>query len=746
MTENTKISENEVNPTAEQPARYTSRTFAMTLHRRKWGILVITILFIAAAIVYISRAIPTYTSTARLYIEQTGPKIITDYEGVMTQSKNYLYTQGELIKSTPIITEVVQREDIRKLNTFKNQPESFIEKIKDSIGLSELSVEMGEIDNLVVYLKKIIDVKIGIKDDIIAVSCTSPYREEAAQIVNAIVEAYVNYQTSQKKSTVSEVLRILQKDKVERDKELAKNFDELLDFTRKYGVVSLEKSGANALFARLNDISNSLTEAQLETINAKAEFEAVQKLVNEPIKIKQYALAQPGTGATVFANDREKELYTELKELKSELESALLQCSQDHPTVIALKARTEDVEKELTELVDDFAKAYVDVLNIKYESAKQKESELTASYEQERQAAQALNVKATEYTIIESKLEQSKRFCEILDNRIKELNVSEDAGALNVSILEGARPAELATSPRKARIVAISLILGIIFGIGFAVTREWMDWRLRGAEEISAILAVPVLGIVPSMSAKGKKGKKEAANHGQKVQLEPKSSVAEAYRTIRTAVFFGVPKGQARTILVTSPSPSDGKTTMVSNLAISMAQAGQKTLIIDADFRKPMQHNVFGFKNEVEKGLSSVLTGQISLDDAVRECPTEGLYLLTSGPEAPNPSELLNSEAFENLLKELTHRYDRIIIDSPPVTPVADSQILAAICDITILVVRAEKSTRKASQQAKDVLAGVGAHVLGAVVNDVSPKHSRYGYYSHYGYYGYGYGYGRKSK
>jgi capsular exopolysaccharide synthesis family protein len=159
-----------------------------------------------------------------------------------------------------------------------------------------------------------------------------------------------------------------------------------------------------------------------------------------------------------------------------------------------------------------------------------------------------------------------------------------------------------------------------------------------------------------------------------------------------------------------------------------------------------MQHNVFGFANEIEKGLSSVLTGQISLDEAIRPCQTDGLSLLTSGRDVPNPSELLNSEAFANLLKELTHRFDRSVIDSPPVTPVADSQILAAICDVTILVLRADKSTRKASQQARDALTSVGAHVLGAVVNDVSPRHSRYGYYSYYGYYGYGYGYGRKNK
>ncbi|MCX5633551.1 MAG: polysaccharide biosynthesis tyrosine autokinase [Phycisphaerae bacterium] len=742
MTENNINTGNQA-VAAEQLTQGKGRTFAVTLQRRKLSILIVTVVFIAAAILYISRAVPTYTSTARLYVEQTGPRIITEYEGIMTQSKNYLYTQGELVRSTPILAQVVQRSDIKKLETLKKKPTTIAEEIKNRIGLAEPIIEVGEIDNLVVYLKKIIDVKIGIKDDIIAVSCESNYREEAAQIVNAIVESYVNYQTSQKKSTVSEVLRILQKEKIERDKELAGNFEELLNFTRQYGVVSFERSNENAVFQRLKTLSVSLAEAQLSAINAKAEFEAVQKLAEDPLKIKQYAMTQLNTNQGLFEGDSEKRLRIELDGSKTELESALLQCSDDHPTVKALKSKIADIERQLALQLNNQAKAYIEVLDIKYQTAKQREDELMASYKQEEKAAQDLNVKATEYAVIESKLERSKRFCEILDERIKELNVSEDTGALNVNILEAARPAELATSPKRAKIVAVSLILGILFGIGFAVIRELMDWRLRSTDEISAILAVPVLGIVPSM---GGKGKKAVTDHGQKVHLEPKSSVAEAYRTIRTAVFFSVPKGQARTILVTSPAPNDGKTTMVSNLAIAMAQAGQKTLVVDADFRKPMQHNVFAFTNETEKGLSSVLAGQISLDEAIRHCPTEGLDLLTSGPDVPNPSELLNSEAFANLLKELTHRYDRIVIDSPPITPVADSQILAAICDATILVLRAEKSTKKAAQQAKEALVGVGAHVLGAIVNDVSPRHSRYGYYSHYGYYGYGYGYGKKNK
>jgi len=215
-------------------------------------------------------------------------------------------------------------------------------------------------------------------------------------------------------------------------------------------------------------------------------------------------------------------------------------------------------------------------------------------------------------------------------------------------------------------------------------------------------------------------------------------------------VFFGIPKDEAKTILITSPAPGDGKSTLTSNLAIAMAQAGQRTLVLDGDLRRPVQHKLFDIDGG--KGMSSVLAGKHTVEEAIQPGPVEGLDILCCGPEVPNPSELLNSNAFAVQLKCFSERYDRVIIDSPPVGSVADSQILAAICDIVVLVLRAEKSTRRHSQQARDSLLSVGAHLFGAVVNDVPRKRGRYGYYSGYGryrghrYHAYGDYYGKREK
>jgi len=676
--------------------------------RQQWVILGTAILTLVVAFIYILKATPIYTSTSRLYVEQTGPKIINEYEGVMTQSMNYLYTQAELIKSTPIVGEVVNDPQIRQFRTF------------------------AQVDNLVAYLKKKLDVDIGKRDDIIAVSFDSPYPAEAVQLVNATVDSYVRYQSTRQRSTVSEVLRILQKEKLRRDEELTDKLAEMLEFTRQKGVVSFDTEGGNIVFERLSKLSGALTEAQLAALNAKADFEAAKSMASEPAKIKQFAAASDSAGVRVSLNDRETQLRSELRAAEMELKNARYHCTEDHPSIQAIHAKIERINQELDEQAKEFADAYTEVMQLRWLTAKERENELQTSFDSQLLAAREFGVKAAEYAVLQSELKRAERICEILDDRIKELNVTEDVGALNISVLEVARVADKPSKPQKAKIMGISLVLGLMLGSGLAMLRESLDYRLRSSEEISAALGIPVLGVVPAMSKK-----QTLAARGQKVHLEPKSSVAEACRTIRTAVYFGVPDGHAKTILVTSPEAGDGKTTVVSNLAIAMAQAGQRTLILDGDFRKPTQHRIFEVDNE--KGLSNMLAGAYAEDGAIRSGPAAGLDLLPCGPEVPNPAEILSSNAFAELLKKLSERYDRIIIDSPPVGLVTDAQILAAVCDTTLLVLRAEKSTRKHSQQARDSLLSVGGHVLGAIVNHVSQKRGRYGYYG-YGYYG---GYGR---
>jgi capsular exopolysaccharide synthesis family protein len=279
------------------------------------------------------------------------------------------------------------------------------------------------------------------------------------------------------------------------------------------------------------------------------------------------------------------------------------------------------------------------------------------------------------------------------------------------------------TQPKSR--VAITLFEGLLIGLMLGVALTFLDTRFRSADEIRSGVGLAILGAVPHTH-----GRQSNSIRGRKVHLDPTSEVAEAYRSVRTALYFGATDAETRTLLVTSPSVADGKSTLSANLAIAMAQAGQRTLLIDADFRKPQQHKIFQVDDSL--GLSMILAGQNSPSETIQRSGIRELDVLPAGPIPPNPTEILNSETFESLLRDLAGQYDHVLIDAPPVGPVSDARILSAMCDATILVLRAQKSSRKSAAHARDALLSVGGNILGIVVNDVPRRKLRYGTFGLY--------------
>jgi succinoglycan biosynthesis transport protein ExoP len=673
--------------------------------RSKWFVLLTIAAALGIGLAYITVATPVYTSTSRIYIQQSGPKILTDAEGVVAQSKNYLYTQAELLKSTPILSSVLERTDIRQLKIFH------------------------EVDNPLDYLKKKgLRVSVGKTDDIIDISSDSPEPDEAARLVNAVVDSYRSYHATSKRSTSGEFLKILQKEKQDRDKELAEKLKAMMALKSKNIALAFEDRNSNIILDRLDTLSAELTQAELQTVEAKSVYDNYKSMMDDPAKLKIFAESERAKGVFIPNVNEWSQLETEFEQLNMQLSDLQNQPAPSQSAVNALQTKVNQIDNKLALMYRKFAETQLAIAEQQYIAAKQKQEQIAGYFEAQRQEALKFTKQLAEFTILKSDFEQTKKFCDILDDSIKATNLTEDTGSLNISVLESARPADKPSKPPKARYMAIALLVGIVLGGAVAFIRDRMDQRLRSMEEINAALDLPAVGVVPSMSRS-----EEPATRGKKVYLDSRSVWAETYRTMRTAVLFSDTKAKSRTILVTSPEAGDGKTTVVSNLAIAMAQDGQKTLILEADFRKPMQNKIFGVNHE-NKGISSVLAGTDELDEAIKTTCVSGLDLLTCGPDVPNPSETLHSESFTKLVKLLAKRYDRIIVDSPPVLPVTDAQILASVCQITILVLRAEKSTRKASRQARDALLRVNARVLGVVVNDV-PKNERYGFYGGDGYY-----------
>jgi receptor protein-tyrosine kinase len=417
---------------------------------------------------------------------------------------------------------------------------------------------------------------------------------------------------------------------------------------------------------------------------------------------------------------------------RARLDEMLETLGKQHDLVKAAERQVRRTQEDLQAATHDTATSYTELLKQSQRIAEARVKELQTAMTDASSSAVALYFKQAEYEQLKKEEERITRSLELLDSRIKEINVNEDVGSITVSVLEVGKPAFTPVRPVQSKILGMGLVGGLMAGMGLAMLRDLVDQRLRSADEITALLDLPIIGVIPHMHARGKGGQT-----ARTVDSDPRSNVAEAYRTLRTAVYFGTKEGAAaKTILVTSPAPGDGKSTCSSNLALAFAQSGRRTLLIDADCRRPTQDRNYDLP--VGAGIADVLVGQVGLKDAIRKSGVDNLDLLVGGMLPPNPAELLDSQALLNLFGQVSEMYDQIVIDSPPIVPVTDARILAASCDAAIMVLRAERSTRRMAEHAREAMHSVGANLLGVVVNDVPRGKDGYGY-DYYGYGRYGY-------
>ena len=297
-----------------------------------------------------------------------------------------------------------------------------------------------------------------------------------------------------------------------------------------------------------------------------------------------------------------------------------------------------------------------------------------------------------------------------------------------------ATPAPEAASPRVLLNTVLAAFVGLLLALGLAFVVEYLDDSLKNGDDVEAVAGLPTLGLVPKMRAA--KGKSEI--YRLATILYPRSRDAESYRTLRTNVEFAAVDAPVRTLLVTSAVPSEGKTTTAANLAVVFAQAGRRTLLLDADFRRPGAHRIFNLANG--RGLSDLIrSDDASIADVAQATEQENLLVITTGPLPPNPAELLGSKRMLVVLERLIAASDLVIVDSPPLQAVTDAAILSSITDGTLFVIYAGRTRRGAVQGAREALAKAGARTLGVALNRLSEGRGGGSYYyDYYGSYGKG--------
>lgn len=425
-----------------------------------------------------------------------------------------------------------------------------------------------------------------------------------------------------------------------------------------------------------------------------------------------------------------------------ELSSASQVYGENHPIMIALKAKKKELE---------------DSLIAKGEIAKPETEETLNSHGSSTEAIK-------DKIILSYNPKASEELYQILLKKLQELDVTRDVSAYNIRIIEQAIASSKPARPNKRLNVIIGLLMGFVMGTGLAFFREYLDTTIKTVEELKNSFNLPVLGMIPSIDSGNAKPKstaqlfwdrltgknkkivdtvKNEVTDELKFQVhrlasaeQLKAPIAEAYRTLRTNLQFIQVDKPLKTLLITSSIRGEGKTTTSVNLGIILAQTGKKILIVDTDLRRPRIHKAFHTGREV--GLTNLLLGESCLEDVVIQTDVPNLTILPCGPLPPNPAELISSERMKKLIKYMESKYDMVLFDSPPLVAVTDAALLSADVDGIILVVEAGALPRELFKQGLERLTNVKANILGGVLNNVNlQKGSQYYYYYHYYHYDY---------
>ncbi|MDQ3339391.1 MAG: polysaccharide biosynthesis tyrosine autokinase [Myxococcota bacterium] len=684
------------------------RRYIKALKRFLFPLLALVAISVVAAILYTSRLPKIYEASASVQIEPRLPDLLGQGEnGIygITGGLEYYKQQRQVLGSYTLVRQTIQNHQlIPKLLT-----EGERAKMKPDEQL-ELAISR---------LQSALAIRYPEQNRIMYVHVRSEDRHLAAKIANDHVTTYVAYAKGLLSTDTRQASKALQAEFEEAALKLEETESKLHQY-QKENEVSLEdrqtlvSTSITAYTARMN-------EARARRIELSAKLDRMRKA--SELEVLESPILMMGDSASF--DMLRAQYYTE--------RNALLQLEKElgakNPEIIRQKAKVEDLYAAL----QSEAKRIVGGVSEHYEAALTTERALGAEVERYKKEAFDLGPKIVEY----NKLQRARKSFEdkytILRSR---LSTSEMTGRMNNEItttyVRPLDPAKVPTKPVSPKVqvnIAFAAMLSLFLGLGLVLVSVYLDRTVKTTADAQQAAGVPVLGFIPMLDQGG-----DDRGRDLYVHEHPKSLIAECCRSLRTNILFSAADRKLKTLIVSSANQREGKTTSVIYLGTTMAQSGQRVLLIDADMRRPRLHASLGLPRQ--NGLSNLMLGDTDYDDVIKTTEIPNLFVLPCGPLPPNPAELLMTKRFEVVLAELATRFDRIILDSPPVQAVTDAVVAAKLVDGVILVVRADKTLREDIRRSTRQIRDVGGSIFGVIVNDIEAGDRSY--YS----YGYGYGYG----
>ncbi len=724
----------------------------LSRRRRVVGAVLLAVIVLGALLTM--RAQRIYSSSATVMIDSSAPEVLSNVREVYDlgatgyyMSKEYYETQYNVIRSQPVLQKAAAAlglspkdlaERVRasgqaplEARVAKDALHGLSEDIRRRVELLELHrvkdrVELQEILerlDVIAFLRRLVRVE-PVKDSrLAAIVVEHSSAASAARIANAVADSYIEYNLDQKVMVTRSAASWLTDQMHELRDKLQETEIALYEFKKENNMVSVSiEDRQNMIAETLSQLNRSLSDAFAQRLALESRREGLRRVRDEE--------APAETIGEVAASKIIGDLKASYFALQQELAELSERYTADHPKQVVLSKRLELLRATLEQEIDKTLAA----IDAQYESAVGNERRLRAAIEEIKSEALEINKKEIDYNRLKRERDNNAALYDLVLKRGKEADLSQLLRVNNVRKLEQAEPGKSPVRPRVALNLLVAVFLGTVLAVVAAFVVDYLDNSIKSQEQIEQLVGLPFLGIVPSI--KNDKAERGGSIPGRdQYMLEhPRSSVAECCRTIRTNLLFMSHDRQVRRILVTSSGPQEGKSTTTINLAITMAQSGARTLLVDTDMRRPRLHKSFGVDGA--KGISSLIMGEVKHAAAIVPSGVPNLDLLPCGPIPPSPVELLHGESFARVVAELSRDYDRIFFDSPPVAAVADALVLARSVDGVVLVVHAGKTSWHAAIDCKRRLLGVGANMLGVVLNNVDVDSRRYGgYYRYYQYY-----------
>ncbi len=702
--------------------------------KRKWWILSAAVVVTIIAVLQTLMQIPIYRATTTIQIERNAARVVdykdgtTNTEGYAYDEREFLATQYELLRSKALAERVMEAlaldlERKRPARSAEDPEAADVAERDDFIGKitatlrkrREPSVKDTQVldrESVIGSLRGSVSIEPVRNARLVRIHADGADPTLAARVVNTWAQTYISTNLERRFEASSYAKTFLEQQLAKTKEKLEQSELQLNQYTRQKQIVNVDDK-VNLTAQNLQEFTGALAKAEQERIRAEANYDEVRRnLANSKELLDSKTLS-------VFRENKAR--------LEAEYQDQLKIYKPGFPKMLQLQSQIEEIDKRIQSEIVAIKNSIEGSARATFEAARTQETQLRSRADFAKRNVLEQQDQGIRYNILKREVDTNREIYNGLLQRLKEVGIAGGVGTNNISVVDKADVPLFPYKPDIPRSAGIGLLLGLMAGLALAFLLEYLDDSIKFPDEVERFTGLALLGVIPMVNTVRETPREQIAT-------DPRSALAEAYRSLRTALQFSTARGAPRTLVITSCTKNEGKSTTSFACALALSQLGKRVLLVDGDMRNPTMHKLFNGDHAV--GLSNLLSSELDPIAVTRTTEFKNLFYISSGPLPPNPAELLSGGQLEKLLAPTFTVFDHIVIDAPPIMGIADAIILCKHVDATLFVIESSSTRKTSIRNALKRLHQAGAHPLGAVLSKLPSSASLYGYDANYYYYG----------